>query len=69
MVLVVAVAGAIFVGHGHGHGNIHDDVYDHHSPLRLGASLYRGMASLSAAFRDVTALVAGLGGRAPVGRS
>jgi hypothetical protein len=59
LVLVVAVAGAIFVGQGHGRGNVHEDVYDHHSPLRLGASLYRGKASLSAAFRDVAALVAG----------
>ena len=34
LVLVVAVAGAIFVGHdgedAYGHGNVHDDVYDHH---------------------------------------
>ena len=34
LVVVVAVAGAIFVGHdgedAYGHGNVHDDVYDHH---------------------------------------
>ena len=40
--VVVAVAGVIFVGHGH--GNVYDDVYDHHSPIRLSASLRRGKA-------------------------
>ena len=59
LVVAVAVAEVIFVGHGH--GNVHDDVYDHHSPFRLGASLCRGKASLSAAFRDLTGLVAGIG--------
>ena len=54
--VAVAVAGVIFVGH----GNVHADVYDHHSQLQLGASLRRGKASLSAAFRDAAAAVAGL---------
>ena len=68
----MTVAGVIFVGHGHdgedAYGNGYADVYDHHSPLRLGASLRRGKASLFAAFRDVTALVAGLGLRGVLSR-
>ena len=58
MVVAVAVAEVIFVGHGHG------DVYDyddnHHSPFPVGARARCGKAPLSAAFRDVAALVAGL---------
>ena len=58
------MAGVIFVGHGHDGEDAYGDVYDyvHHSPLRLGASIRRGKASLPAAFRDVAPLVAGLRG-------
>ena len=61
--VVVAVAGVISVGHGH--GDVHDR--DHHPPLRLGAKVRLGKVSLSAAFRDVAALVAGLRCRIPGG--
>ena len=56
------MAGVIFVGHGHDGEDAYGDVYDyvHHSPLRLGASIRRGKAPLSADFGDVTALVTGL---------
>ena len=64
VVVVVAVAGVIFVVHGHGHGDVYVYDRDHHSPLRSGASIHRGKAPFSAAFRDVAALVAGLGGEA-----
>ena len=60
--VVVAVAGVIFVGHGQGHGDVY--VYDHHSPVGLGASIVRGKASLSATFRHVVALVDSLAGGA-----
>jgi hypothetical protein len=58
VVLAVAVAGVIFVGHV-GHGDVYDR--DHHSQFRLGASIRRGKASLSTAFCDVIALGAGFG--------
>jgi hypothetical protein len=61
VVVSVAVAGVIFVGHGHENDHVHD--CDHHPPLRLGARVCLGKVALSAAFRDVAALVAGLGFR------
>jgi hypothetical protein len=61
VVVALAVAGVTLVGHGHGHGDVYVYVHDHHSLLPLGASVHRGKAPLSAAFRDVAALVAGFG--------
>ena len=58
------MAGVIFVGQDgedhSGHGDDYDYDRDHHSPLRLGASIHRGKVSLSAVFRGVAAHVAGL---------
>jgi hypothetical protein len=59
VVVAVAVAGVIFVGHGHGDVYVND--HDHQPTLPLGASVRPGKESLSAAFCDVAALVAGLG--------
>jgi len=72
--VVVVVAGVISVGHDDedvyddedvpedDHGNDHD----HHPPVFLGASVWRGKVSPCAAFRDVAALVAGSGKPASV---
>ncbi len=57
----MAVAGVIFVGHGHGHGDVYVNDHDHQPTLPLGASVRPGKEALSAAFRDVAALVPGLG--------
>ena len=45
VVVAVAVAGVIFVGHGHGDGYVHDR--DHHPPHRLDARVRLGKVSLS----------------------
>ena len=58
LVVFVALAGVITVGHGHGDDQDHDD--DHHASARLGARLDRGKACSFNAVRDVAALVAGL---------
>ena len=49
MVVVVAVAGVIFIGPGHGHENVYVHDPDHHPPLRLVARGRLGKVSLSAA--------------------